>query len=161
MGLNDSYDHVKNQILLMQPFPSVNKAYSMVLSIGKQREVNNMTNSEFNTVMNVKTHKCQVEKGGSKNQYPQSKKKSNKKEDRFCTYFNTIGHVKETCFKLNGYPEWLSEYKQKKEKEKIGTAAQVFETPLDFEGEGSLKNDNLNPGLSSYIQQEIMKFRKN
>jgi len=30
MGLNDGYDQVKNQILLLDPFPLVSKAYSMV-----------------------------------------------------------------------------------------------------------------------------------
>lgn len=39
LGLNDSYDHVRNQILLMDPFPSINKAYNMVLNVEKQREV--------------------------------------------------------------------------------------------------------------------------
>lgn len=40
MGLNDSYDHVKNQILIMDPSPTVNKAYSMVLRVEKRRQVN-------------------------------------------------------------------------------------------------------------------------
>ena len=39
MGLNDSFDHIRNQIMLMDPLPSVNKAYSMVLRVEKQRQV--------------------------------------------------------------------------------------------------------------------------
>lgn len=39
MGLIDSFDHVRNQILVMDPFLSVNKAYLMILRIEKQREV--------------------------------------------------------------------------------------------------------------------------
>lgn len=35
MGLNDCYDHVRNQILILEPLPSVNKAYSMVLRVQK------------------------------------------------------------------------------------------------------------------------------
>ena len=37
MGINDSFDHIQNQIMLMDPLPSVNKAYSMVLRVEKQR----------------------------------------------------------------------------------------------------------------------------
>ncbi|XP_019053968.1 PREDICTED: uncharacterized protein LOC104601120 isoform X1 [Nelumbo nucifera] len=36
MGLSDDFDHVRNQILMMEPLPSVNKAYSMILRVEKQ-----------------------------------------------------------------------------------------------------------------------------
>ncbi|KAL0303352.1 UNVERIFIED_CONTAM: Retrovirus-related Pol polyprotein from transposon RE1 [Sesamum radiatum] len=39
MGLEDNYDHVRSQILLMDPLPSVGKAYSMILQIQKQRDI--------------------------------------------------------------------------------------------------------------------------
>lgn len=39
MGLNDSFDNIHNQRLLIDPLPSLNKAYSMVLRMDKQREV--------------------------------------------------------------------------------------------------------------------------
>ncbi|CAA0816560.1 Unknown protein, partial [Striga hermonthica] len=54
MGLNDSYDHLKNQILLFDPLPSVNKAYSMVLSAERQRSVTNSLDRMENMAMNVK-----------------------------------------------------------------------------------------------------------
>lgn len=30
MGLNDSYSHVRSQILMLDPLPSVNQAYSIL-----------------------------------------------------------------------------------------------------------------------------------
>ncbi|CAA0830950.1 Unknown protein, partial [Striga hermonthica] len=41
MGLNDVFESVKNQILLMEPFPTINRAYSMILKVEKQKTVNN------------------------------------------------------------------------------------------------------------------------
>ncbi|KAL0416639.1 UNVERIFIED_CONTAM: Retrovirus-related Pol polyprotein from transposon RE2 [Sesamum latifolium] len=38
MGLNDEYVHVRNQVLVMDPIPNVNRAYAMVVSVEKQRE---------------------------------------------------------------------------------------------------------------------------
>lgn len=35
MGLNDEFDNVRNQILVMDPLPSVNKAYSLILRVEK------------------------------------------------------------------------------------------------------------------------------
>ncbi|KAL0348034.1 UNVERIFIED_CONTAM: hypothetical protein Sangu_1031200 [Sesamum angustifolium] len=43
MGLNDTYDHIRSQILVMEPLPSVNKAYSMVQRVEKQRKLNLLT----------------------------------------------------------------------------------------------------------------------
>ncbi|KAL2235931.1 UNVERIFIED_CONTAM: hypothetical protein Sindi_1325300, partial [Sesamum indicum] len=40
MGLNEGYDSVRSQILEMEPRPDINKAYSVVLNVEKQREVN-------------------------------------------------------------------------------------------------------------------------
>ncbi|KAL0320076.1 UNVERIFIED_CONTAM: hypothetical protein Sradi_5269100 [Sesamum radiatum] len=39
MGLSDTYDHVRSQILLMDPLPTVGKASFMFLRVEKQREV--------------------------------------------------------------------------------------------------------------------------
>lgn len=33
MGLNDSFDGVRNQILMREPLPNVNKAYAMLLTV--------------------------------------------------------------------------------------------------------------------------------
>lgn len=56
MGLNDSYGHVRNQILLMEPLPSVNRAYSMVLRVEKQRNVQiQFTDTSENIAMSTKT----------------------------------------------------------------------------------------------------------
>ncbi|KAL0408068.1 UNVERIFIED_CONTAM: hypothetical protein Sradi_1741200 [Sesamum radiatum] len=40
MGLSETFDHLHDQLLVMDPVPSVNKAYSMILRVEKQREVN-------------------------------------------------------------------------------------------------------------------------
>ncbi|KAK4406297.1 hypothetical protein Sango_0636200 [Sesamum angolense] len=37
---NESYDNIINQILVLDPLPNVNKVYSMVLRVERQREVN-------------------------------------------------------------------------------------------------------------------------
>lgn len=42
MGLSDVYDPIRGQLLLMEPLPNVNRAYSMILRVEKQREVNQM-----------------------------------------------------------------------------------------------------------------------
>lgn len=52
MGLNDTYDSIRGQILLMEPLPNANKAHAMILRFEKQWEVNQsyLGNQENNAV---------------------------------------------------------------------------------------------------------------
>lgn len=57
MGLNDIYDSVRNIILVIDPLPYVNKAYSMVLRVEKQRNVQiNVFENLDNSVMLTRTN---------------------------------------------------------------------------------------------------------
>ncbi|XP_010241277.1 PREDICTED: uncharacterized protein LOC104585930 [Nelumbo nucifera] len=47
MGLNDYYDNIRSQILVMEPLPSVNRAYSLVFRVDKQREVHTAFNENI------------------------------------------------------------------------------------------------------------------
>ncbi|XP_037496717.1 uncharacterized protein LOC119371159 [Jatropha curcas] len=98
LGLNDTYDNVKNQILLMDPFPSMSKAYSMVLSVEKQSEVNTAIydSSENSSAMYV-----QKSNYNSRN----TSNRSRSKADKHCDHYNGTGRTKETCCKLTGYPD--------------------------------------------------------
>ena len=46
MGLNESYDQARGQILMMIPLPSLYKAYSMFVERESQRRITQTTNSE-------------------------------------------------------------------------------------------------------------------
>ncbi|KAL2246907.1 UNVERIFIED_CONTAM: hypothetical protein Sindi_2543000, partial [Sesamum indicum] len=46
MGLNDSYDNIRSQTLVLEPLSLVNKAYYMVLRVERQR----MVNSEYSDI---------------------------------------------------------------------------------------------------------------
>ncbi|KAL0320005.1 UNVERIFIED_CONTAM: Copia protein [Sesamum radiatum] len=39
MGLNDEYDNIRSQILVYEPLPNIDMAYSMILRVEKQRQV--------------------------------------------------------------------------------------------------------------------------
>ncbi|KAL0379416.1 UNVERIFIED_CONTAM: hypothetical protein Sangu_0005900 [Sesamum angustifolium] len=57
MGLNDSFDAIRSQILVMDPLPSVDKAYSLVLRVESQRQSSiNMQDINDNAAMTVRGH---------------------------------------------------------------------------------------------------------
>ncbi|KAL2242644.1 UNVERIFIED_CONTAM: hypothetical protein Sindi_0382400 [Sesamum indicum] len=100
MGLHDNLDHVRSQILLMEPLPSVNKAYSMVLRVEKQREINTENAASVqNLAMQVKENRRNT---------PfvlrniQRKKTLTEKQNMICQECGKTGHPKSTSFEIYG-----------------------------------------------------------
>ena len=117
MGLNESFDNVHSQILLLDALPSVNKVYSMVLRIEKSREVIDIfaENAENNALfVRSPSHKPPDRTGSHTNlAYPKGPPRGYgdcrgfgsrfdlRKPFRHCDYCNSDGHVKDTCFHLH------------------------------------------------------------
>ncbi|XP_017256401.1 uncharacterized protein LOC108225961 [Daucus carota subsp. sativus] len=137
-GLNKSYDQAKVNILSMDPLPSVNKVYHMLQQIERQNALANSQTLEMSALMTVSNNSnFQNSKFSAKKDVKDSAVNKNKL-DRFCEFCKMKGHLKESCFKLVGYPDW---YKGKTSDTSSNTvtqksnqrlAANVQESPLDF-----------------------------
>ncbi|XP_065874722.1 uncharacterized protein [Euphorbia lathyris] len=163
MGLHSDYSPVIHQLLLLDPLPSLHKAYSMLQNVEKQREVNSdhvqLEIAALATKSSVPTT--------SSNLHGQKRDSSNK-ADRFCTHCNKPGHEKDSCFKLHGFPEWFQEFKKKKNKNSKTRANHVSipgDTPLD--GSDSENKENMSSnytmphGFAQLVQTEVQRVMKN
>lgn len=93
IALNEAYDHVRNQILLIEPFPSVNRAYSMILRVEKQRQVSlgiNEVNDQF--TMQIRVHE-QKRDGNFRN--TDRKYQNLERKLLYCDNCDRTGHVRE------------------------------------------------------------------
>ncbi|XP_030943722.1 uncharacterized protein LOC115968456 [Quercus lobata] len=96
MGLNDSFSHIRGQILLMDPIPSVEKLFSLLIQDEKQRSVGQGSNNGPFVESNALAAKgISI---GSKNN------KGKGKERPICSHCGLQGHTVEKCYKLHGYP---------------------------------------------------------
>ncbi|KAL4354578.1 hypothetical protein GQ457_06G014030 [Hibiscus cannabinus] len=93
MGLNESFAVVRGQILLMDPMPNITKVFSLVIQEENQRSValpNHVAEATFAIKAQVNTRRSR----------PQ------------CSHCGLLGHTKEKCYKLHGYPPgYVSRYK--------------------------------------------------
>ncbi|KAL2241232.1 UNVERIFIED_CONTAM: Retrovirus-related Pol polyprotein from transposon RE1 [Sesamum indicum] len=113
MGLNDSFDGVRSQILVMEPLPHVDKAYSMVMRVERQRQIHlESMDTGVNTAMYVRN----VEHDRSYVYKTFGKKKVTDKRHLTCESCGKMGHDKDTCFKIHGIPEWYRELSDKRKK---------------------------------------------
>ena len=109
MGLNDSYDHIIGQILIAEPFPSIDKVCSLILQEEKHKNIGHGINvmvepttlyasngSNPNFCPSFRPTQSQGYNGGKKGEF--------KKERLVCTYCGLIRHIADKCYKLHGYP---------------------------------------------------------
>jgi hypothetical protein len=124
MGLNDSFAQIRGQILLIDPLPSINKVFSLVIQEERQREIS--------------VHPVQVETAALmtrassqyQNQQHHNGKSSFRKDRPLCTHCGLLGHTMEKCYKLHGYPPG---YKFNKNKPNTISANQVQEVDQSFQ----------------------------
>jgi hypothetical protein len=101
-GLNDNFDLVRSQILLMDPLPQINKVFSMVIQHERQfvSTSGGLEVEDSKVLINASDAKRSQGRGrGSNNSYS-----GYKKPLRVCTYCGKDGHTVEICYKKHGYP---------------------------------------------------------
>ncbi|CAL5321219.1 unnamed protein product [Camellia sinensis] len=119
MGLNESYNAIRGQILLINPLPSVRKAYSLITQEEKQREIGSSSTENFSVAATVHKYKGSNSSrfgtqnlSGDRSSFNHSSRSGNPNQfgdrsssfDLHCSYCDRDGHNIETCYKLHGYP---------------------------------------------------------
>lgn len=184
MGLNDTYDNIRNQLLVMEPLPSVNRAYSMVLRVEKQREIHVLypeATDNIAMMASANNHRSsgyfrgrggwigRSNTGRGNTTYGRGSNKRFNNFDRemsFCEHCHANGHSKEGCFKLIGYPDWYKGLKEQRVKEFGGRAMannvmNMSDSPLDLEGNGAVitqQSEASTGNITDIVQQELKKM---
>ncbi|XP_019152562.1 PREDICTED: uncharacterized protein LOC109149286 [Ipomoea nil] len=113
-GLNDDYNGLKSNVLVLDPLPEVYRVFVMVEKLERQITMNNLTLgsidvSNANVVGN--THDSDELVATSLNSY-KGKRSGNAKAK--CTFCGMTGHTVDKCYKKHSYPPgWKPEFKSK------------------------------------------------
>ncbi|MCI11378.1 flavonol sulfotransferase-like protein, partial [Trifolium medium] len=99
-GLNDSFNVVKSQILLLDPLRSMTKIFSMVLQFERQ-----------NCSIHLDDSKALVNASDGKNGSGRSGPSSSGSK-RYCTYCHKSNHFVDNCFKKHGVPPHMMKHYQ-------------------------------------------------
>lgn len=95
MGLNESFSHIRGQILLLDHLPTINKVFSLVLREERQREITSATVPSYDFVaLLTKTNNPFVPKSGS----------YSGKDRLFHSHYSITGYIANKCYRLHGFP---------------------------------------------------------
>ncbi|XP_058746040.1 uncharacterized protein LOC131618902 [Vicia villosa] len=107
-GLNEKFTHSKSQIMMMNPLPDIDKAFSLVIQ--QEREMNYAIsvvapvagNADESIALNVS------QDAQSNKTYPHKGKYQGvagaRGSNRICTHCGRTNHTVDTCFIKHGYP---------------------------------------------------------
>ncbi|XP_022893723.1 uncharacterized protein LOC111408153 [Olea europaea var. sylvestris] len=121
MGLNDVYEHTRDQIMLIEPLSHVDKVFSYVQQKERQRQTTStLAGSDSvafytrNTNPNFKPQNPQNTDPNKERPYCKFCKipghhfekcfKASNAEAPICSHCNMTGHMVDRCYKLHGYP---------------------------------------------------------
>ncbi|CAN1173282.1 hypothetical protein LINPERHAP2_LOCUS30579, partial [Linum perenne] len=97
-GLSESFASARSSIMLMEPLPSVNRAFSMMLQQERQVAYASMAISS-----QIENMAFLARSGGNYAPRPTTQFKLKGKKP-ICSYCGYVGHTAEVCYKKNGYP---------------------------------------------------------
>ena len=146
-GFNDSYSQARTQILMIEPSPSIDKAFSLVIQEERQWCLGFIiAPSVESTALVVKNQRF-----SQGNSFPRNNNKNvkgnNAKERPVYSHCGKVGHVMEKCYKLVGFPPG---YKQKG---RVAMANQVLVE--GDQGNSDVQQVNSFPFTSEQYQQLI------
>lgn len=187
MGLSYAFETVRSNILSMEPLPTVNRAFHMVVQIEKQKEITTNVGQSHDAlaVNRARNYSAQGKNGrnhygnsgtgngANQNSYNYDNRNDNSgsgkrnrydKFDRKCTLCQETGHLRENCFKIVGYPEWWKGPKVQGNNKMMANVQDMggeFNTPFDDEGstEGNQGNQP-DKALINVVVHEVMRAIK-
>ncbi|XP_011101953.1 uncharacterized protein LOC105179992 [Sesamum indicum] len=151
---DDAYDHVLNQILLMDPLPSIGKAYSMIARVEKQRQLNSAVQGlDREEIMTIQIQ-------DSRKQGFMKRKSFADKKQMYCDNCKKNDHIKDNCFELKGFPDWYKDLIEQRKK----NGKQPINRALNTQGEkGEMSCHTVldENSISEIIRKELKKALQN
>ncbi|KAL2924272.1 Retrovirus-related Pol polyprotein from transposon TNT 1-94 [Bienertia sinuspersici] len=160
LGLNENFDGVITNLLSMAPLPTVNRAYYLAQQVESQKEVSAGTSSVTEVsalnAMKVPSHFKQLtaQKNSKVTSDVSGKDWRKDKGDRTCDFCKRKGHLKDTCWKLHGFPDWYLAKKGKKfaANASLENSNNLLESPFDLDANGEGLHSNSSTATNNGVK---------
>ncbi|KAI3440559.1 NmrA domain-containing protein [Psidium guajava] len=108
MGLTSEFNMVRSNILSIEPMPSLNKVYQMVVHEERQKIVVRSQESEQEAMAFLVKGGAPISTGSATKQQKSDAKPQLMSDTKpVCDHCGKIGHLRSNCWALNGYPAWF------------------------------------------------------
>lgn len=152
-GLNVMYERARSQILLLEPLPSVDRAYAMIIQVEDELSLyNDIGEGQHMMAMNAEgNHSFAV--GGKQNMFKKRLTKEEKKRLK-CKHCHEPGHEMDEYCKLYRVPDWYRRYKENRDKHQ----ANYVDNDDRTSSYGGYEQRSNGVDISKLVQTELSKY---
>lgn len=143
MGLNETYSHIRSQILAMDPLPTVSRAFAIINQEEKQRLLHLSPSVTADSVAFVADMRLGTNYSHTTGQ---------SKEKPTCAHCGLPGHVKAKCYKLVGYPAHYNKSKVYQNTRKNSSATQSMAHNVSVLDKSDADSQNVRLSKDQYQQ---------
>lgn len=97
MSLNETYSLTRAFILMIDPFPLIGKVFAFVIQVERQRSIQHGLLPAVEPLSGI----IYTTSDGVISAFTNSRQQ---RDNIQCTYYKKNGHIREKCYKLNGFP---------------------------------------------------------
>ncbi|XP_014499198.1 uncharacterized protein LOC106760249 [Vigna radiata var. radiata] len=170
-GLNDTYNTVRTQILLMDPIPNINRVFSLIMQQERQEK---QDSAEIKILANVADRNSQwrpdqtwrSQGRGTRSRGQGRGRGKNSSYGKQCSYCNKMNHTVDECYAKHGYPPWYKKGDNNQDKRTDWSSANACQNSTGPEGiqktyqGNSSHRANNNNILNSFTPEQVQKLLK-
>ncbi|XP_052736590.1 uncharacterized protein LOC108336976 [Vigna angularis] len=156
-GLNDSYNTVKTQILLMDPLPNINRVFSLIMQQERQEKHNSV---DTKVLANV-TDKSSQWKGQGRGSGFCGQGRGRGRNPNYgkqCSYCNKMNHTIDECYSKHGYPPWYKKGDNNQDKKADWNSVNACQNKIESEGTQSTQQTVNGNIFNSFTVEQMQKL---
>ncbi|XP_014498998.1 uncharacterized protein LOC106760077 [Vigna radiata var. radiata] len=170
-GLNETYNTVRTQILLMEPLPNINRVFSLIMQQERQEKsdvgtvVQNNSGETTRILANIadrnsnwRTEQTWRGQGRATGPHNQGRGRGrNPNHGKQCSYCNKMNHTVDECYSKHGFPPWYKKNDGTQEKRSGWSSTNVCQnnTRLKTTHQGTI-----NTTLNKFTPEQVEKLLK-
>ncbi|XP_017416433.1 uncharacterized protein LOC108327215 [Vigna angularis] len=156
-GLNDSYNTVKTQILLMDPLPNINRVFSLIMQQERQEK---HSSPEVKVLANA-TDKNNQWKGQGRGYGFRGQGRGRGRNPNYgkqCSFCNKMNHTIDECYSKHGYPPWYKKGDNNQDKRTDWGSANACQNSTEPKGVQSTHQANNGDIFHSFTAEQMQKL---
>ncbi|XP_017423625.1 uncharacterized protein LOC108332834 [Vigna angularis] len=156
-GLNDSYNTVRTQILLMDPLSNINRVFSLIMQQERQ-EKHGSADAKVLASAADRNNQWKGQGRGSGFRGQGRGRGRNPNYGKQCSYCNKMNHTIDECYSKHGYPPWYKKGEGSQDRKNEWSSTNACQNTIELDGIQRTQPTNNSNIFNSITAEQMQKL---